>query len=63
MVMAREILEAHGGRMWCEPVAPRGSALLFELPLPGGLDPQEEEVAEPLRGVGRDQGGELETKP
>jgi len=38
LAIARAIVTAHGGRIWAEPLAPRGAAFRFTLPL-GGTPP------------------------
>ena len=38
LALCREIVEAHGGRIWAENRAPRGARMLFELPLDGPVE-------------------------
>jgi two-component system OmpR family sensor kinase len=44
LAIAREIVVAHGGRVWAAARSPRGSAFVLELPLDGrpSLDPPAE---------------------
>ncbi len=38
LYIATEIVEAHGGRIWCEPREGGGSAFRFSIPLQGGAN-------------------------
>jgi two-component system, OmpR family, sensor histidine kinase KdpD len=42
--ICRAIVTAHGGRIWAEPLAPRGVAFRFTLPLGEGPSPVDEET-------------------
>ncbi|HEY7727545.1 MAG TPA: ATP-binding protein, partial [Candidatus Eisenbacteria bacterium] len=37
--LSREIVEAHGGRIWAEDGAPKGTRLIFEIPFAGRGEP------------------------
>ncbi len=44
LMFCRTVIEAHGGRLWVEDVAPHGAAFRFTLP---GLDRPDGDLTEP----------------